>query len=432
MFRLLPYYSAASAAVIVVMITSLTFAYRQIAVGEMVQSAETHNVAFARIFANRLWPQLSPFIEEMEHSTREQLQSHPTIPELERDVTELSKGLSVLKVKIYTPGGMTVYSSAPNQIGEDKSDNPGFLIAARQGLPSTKRSHREQFSTSSGVLLDREVVESYVPVQISAGAPAAVFELYADVTDLTDRIRNTTGIIVAITLLAFIIQYAVLFLIVRRADGILKDQYESLQDREKKLEAALEDLQKAEEKVRHAANHDALTGLPSLRLCKDRLSSALSLARRESSIMAIFFIDLDGFKGVNDTQGHDAGDHVLREIAQRLHSCVREMDTVARIGGDEFMIIFPKIANPDIIKQLGDKIIESVWEPIPWKSGELSVGASVGVSLYPEHGKEAEVLIKEADDAMYVAKRGGKNRYVIANHPAPAPETADQGASPPA
>jgi len=414
MFRLLPYYSAASAIVVLVMITSLTFGYRQVAVNEMVRSTEAHNVAFARIFANHLWPRLAPFIEDIRGASKAQLTSHPTILDLEHAVAELAEGLPILKIKIYDLDGLTVFSSNADQIGNDKSENLGFLMAARNGKPSTKLTHRETFSAIAGELRDRDVVESYVPVQVSGNAPEAVFELYADVTDLSERIYDTTLYIISITLIAFAVLYGVLYLIVRHADRILKEQYQRLQDNEKELSSTLDELKKAEEEIRHAANHDALTGLPSLRLCQDRLASALSLARRQNSIMAIFFIDLDGFKGVNDTQGHEAGDHVLKEISQRLSACVREMDTAARIGGDEFMIIYPKIADDSVIEALGNKIITSVREPIPWKDELLSVGASVGISLYPDHGNDSKALIREADDAMYMAKRKGKNQYAIA------------------
>lgn len=162
-----------------------------------------------------------------------------------------------------------------------------------------------------------------------------------------------------------------------------------------------------------AAHHDQLTGLPSLRLCMDRLSNALLNASREKNGLAVYFVDLDGFKEINDNHGHDVGDYVLKEVAERLKDCVRQTDTVARLGGDEFLIVLPKINNMSVVKKIGNDVVKSVRKPIPWKSNLLSVSASVGVALYPEQGDDAEQLIRKADKAMYEAKRNGKNQYAL-------------------
>ena len=164
-----------------------------------------------------------------------------------------------------------------------------------------------------------------------------------------------------------------------------------------------------------AAHHDPLTGIPSLRLCLDRLSNALLSARRENDSLAVFFIDLDGFKEINDKYGHSAGDYVLKEIAKRLKGCVRQMDTVARLGGDEFLIVLPKIKDISVVGNIGDKVIESVRKSIQWKGDLLSVSASVGIALHPKHGDEPEQLIKKADKAMYEAKRNGKGQVALAD-----------------
>ena len=163
------------------------------------------------------------------------------------------------------------------------------------------------------------------------------------------------------------------------------------------------------------AHHDALTGIPSLRLCLDRLSNALLRARRENDMLAVFFVDLDGFKSINDNHGHDAGDYVLQQVAKRLSSCVRQMDTVGRLGGDEFLIILPKIKDSSIVERIGKSVIESVKKPIQWKEKKVSVSASVGIAVHPNDADEAGELIQKADKAMYKAKRNGKNRYALAS-----------------
>ena len=162
------------------------------------------------------------------------------------------------------------------------------------------------------------------------------------------------------------------------------------------------------------AHHDVLTGIPSLRLCLDRLSNALIRAQREGDVLAVFFIDLDGFKAINDNHGHEAGDYVLQEVARRLDLCVRQMDTVGRLGGDEFLIILPKINDFSIVERIGASVTTSIRKPIHWKNEQVSVSASVGIALYPRDGNETEQLIKKADEAMYEAKSNGKNQYALA------------------
>ncbi|MFT7460267.1 MAG: diguanylate cyclase (GGDEF)-like protein/PAS domain S-box-containing protein [Planctomycetota bacterium] len=170
----------------------------------------------------------------------------------------------------------------------------------------------------------------------------------------------------------------------------------------------------AEEKIRHQANHDELTGLPTLRLGKDRLSSAIALARRNKIRVAILFLDMDGFKEVNDTLGHKAGDQVLKEVAERLTLTVRGTDTVARLGGDEFVIVITEIAEEQGHVRAAIKIIDSLTQTMVIDGQNINISASIGIALYPEHGETTAELIQKADEAMYVAKNNGKNNYSIA------------------
>jgi diguanylate cyclase (GGDEF)-like protein/PAS domain S-box-containing protein len=177
----------------------------------------------------------------------------------------------------------------------------------------------------------------------------------------------------------------------------------------------ISDRKEAEEKIKHLATHDALTDLPTLRLGRDRLSMALNLARRNKTMAAVLFIDLDGFKEVNDSLGHDAGDYVLKQVAQRLLSCVRKTDTVARLGGDEFLIVVTELRDTGHIKRLAEKIIREVSEPVIYCNLETIVGASIGIALFPDNAEENDLLIKLADDAMYGVKKSGKNGFRFAN-----------------
>lgn len=170
-----------------------------------------------------------------------------------------------------------------------------------------------------------------------------------------------------------------------------------------------------EEQIKHLATHDVLTDLPTMRLAKDRLKMTISLAQRNRMMLVVMFIDLDGFKEVNDTLGHDAGDYVLKQVAKRLISCVRASDTVARIGGDEFLIIANGIHVPENAVQIARKVIGVVSRPIDYNGGQAVVGSSIGIALCPNDAQDMEQLIKKADDAMYKIKKTGKNGYCFFN-----------------
>jgi diguanylate cyclase (GGDEF)-like protein/PAS domain S-box-containing protein len=160
----------------------------------------------------------------------------------------------------------------------------------------------------------------------------------------------------------------------------------------------------------HLAEHDALTQLPNRMLLSDRLARAIALARRYDRHLAVLFIDCDKFKHINDTLGHAIGDQVLKSIAKRLTSCVRESDTVSRHGGDEFLVLLSEVDHAGDAGRIADKIVQSVGEPHFIEGHELQLTVSVGISLYPDDGQDAQSLIQHADSAMYHAKSTGRNR----------------------
>lgn len=173
----------------------------------------------------------------------------------------------------------------------------------------------------------------------------------------------------------------------------------------------ISERKKAEEIIQNHANHDSLTSLPNLRVVRDRIYLALEMAKRERLLVAIMFVDLDGFKKINDDYGHDAGDYLLKEVASRLLSCIRKVDTVARIGGDEFLMIITSIKQVRIVDEIAVKTIKLISHPVCFKDKTLNVGASIGISIFPDDGHESNILIKRADKAMYEVKKSGKNSY---------------------
>jgi len=177
------------------------------------------------------------------------------------------------------------------------------------------------------------------------------------------------------------------------------------------LQDEIEGREKIAAELDFLANHDALTGLPSLRLCKDRLDQSLAEARRNRQSSAVMFLDLDGFKRINDQHGHEFGDLVLKATADRIKAEIRETDTVARIGGDEFVIILSSLPETEIANRIAASVIEQIARPFDVKNIEVLISASIGISLYPQNGTTAEALIRSADKAMYRVKRQGKNDF---------------------
>jgi diguanylate cyclase (GGDEF)-like protein/PAS domain S-box-containing protein len=169
----------------------------------------------------------------------------------------------------------------------------------------------------------------------------------------------------------------------------------------------------AEEKIRQLAYHDPLTGLPNRKLFSDRLGIALARARRNQNKVAIGMLDLDNFKDVNDTLGHTAGDLLLQAAAERLSAALRKGDTVARFGGDEFVLILPDLQAIEAAHQVARKIVESFRQPFFIDTRRLIVTTSVGIAVYPDDGTDEGALLQHADIAMYQAKQTGRDRYRI-------------------
>ena len=182
-------------------------------------------------------------------------------------------------------------------------------------------------------------------------------------------------------------------------------------------ETLMQLLQEVDEQrrvIELSATHDQLTGLPTLRLVDDRLSIAIAAAKRGHDRVALMFIDLDGFKGVNDGHGHDVGDAVLRMAAGRMTDCVRGSDTGARIGGDEFLLVAGEVHDLPSLQSLAEKLIAKISQPFTVGDVQVNIAASVGIAVYPDHSGSVTELRRLADQAMYEAKRQGRGRYQFA------------------
>ena len=207
----------------------------------------------------------------------------------------------------------------------------------------------------------------------------------------------------------------------RRKDGSLYDEaltispVTDINGRIQHFVAIKQDISErkaTEERVQHLAHHDQLTDLPNRALLSDRLSQALAQVRRDRATLALMFLDLDQFKPVNDTLGHDVGDLLLKEVALRLKACVpRETDTVARLGGDEFVILLAQIERAMDAVLVAGKVLAALKRPFLIGPHALDISVSIGIAVYPQHGDDVGQLLKNADTAMYYAKKAGRNCY---------------------
>ena len=192
---------------------------------------------------------------------------------------------------------------------------------------------------------------------------------------------------------------------VQQENGITKIVYGTFQD--------ITERRQAEEKIRQMAYHDSLTGLPNRKLFSDRLGIALAQAQRNQKGVAVTMLDLDHFKDVNDTLGHDVGDLLLKAAAERLSAALRKGDTVARFGGDEFVLILPELKGIEDVIQVAQKIVESFRKPFLIDTHQIVVTTSIGIAVYPHDGTDGDSLLKNADIAMYQVKQTGRDRYQI-------------------
>lgn len=236
-FPLLRYFSITSLVAFVLVAISLVVFYRQIAISDLLRIGESKNAALTQIFSNVIWPEYEAFLNSAASLGPDAIRAHPETARLNQALIEQTRGLTVIKVKIYDLNGFTVFSSQESQIGEDKSQNAGFIAALNGGVAS-ELTHRDTFSAFEGEIEDRDVISSYVPIQQAGSGVEGVFEVYDDVTPLLESIsvaqRNIAiGVTVTLALL-----YLVLFLLVKRADDLIKQQFSQQQQAEEEIQKA--------------------------------------------------------------------------------------------------------------------------------------------------------------------------------------------------
>jgi diguanylate cyclase (GGDEF)-like protein len=399
MLNFLRYSQLLALAVLVAVVAALSMLYRGLVFDAMVESESHASVALTKTFANAVWPAHAEFVKRASSLDRATLAERPELAALDHQLRRLADGLPIVKVKIYDLNGLTVFSTDARQIGEDKAPNPGFQ-RARDGYPASNLTYRERFDSWEGELAERHILATYVPVHVYEAAPVeAVLEVYSDVTELVARMERSQWTILAAVLGGMAAVYLAMQLMLARYHRLL---------REKERERAAQ-----EERIRHQAYHDSLTGLPNRASFGEHLDEAMRRAKRAGWPLALLFLDLDNFKRVNDSLGHDAGDRVLRVAAERIRRAGREADMLFRMGGDEFTVLLEDVRGPEEAAMVSSRVLEAMAEPLQLQHHEISVTASIGIALYPRDDVVAERLLKSADTAMYRAKELGRNRYAF-------------------
>ena len=293
-----------------------------------------------------------------------------------------------LRAVLYAPDGTVTYANDHSLIGRRTSDR----AQVREALGGTSvLSAVGELESRQGRDGNRKVLKAYVPVRSERSTAVGAFVLYKDYAPIARAARHAFVAIAVVLELVLLALYISLFPILRRVTETLRRQLDEIE---------------------HQALHDNLTGLPNRMLFRDRVEHGLAWARRSGKAVAVMLIDLDGFKEINDTLGHQSGDVLLQELSLRLHAVLRDADTFARLGGDEFGVVLPQDEAVSV-EAVVDRIHTALEEPFVLDGFSLRVEASIGVALFPKDGQDVDTLIKRADVAMYVAKasRSGYELY---------------------
>ena len=298
-------------------------------------------------------------------------------------------GTQVARINIWSRDHRILYSSDHNLIGHSFPTSDELEDALSGKVASDLETPTKEENASLARL--GRVLEVYVPLRFGqSGAPTGAFELYLPYAPIAATTAQDTLSLFAILAVGLLVLYALLFRIVAQASNRLRRQTEELRQ-----QASLREYQ---------AQHDALTDLPNRNLFHDRLEVAVKRAAESEAVCGVLMLDVDRFKEINDTLGHQNGDRLLQAIGERLQTAVSNADLVARLGGDEFAVLVSAAVDRAHCVQVAEKLLNALAEPFTLADVPLDVQASVGIALFPEDGDRADLLLQRADVAMYVAK----------------------------
>lgn len=401
-FHLLRNFVLAGVASIVIVIAVLATLTYNSAVHNMIVAAEANNLTVARALSNHVWADTLDEMQRLVTQSADLARQSQAYMGLRADVGRHITGSSIIAIRVFSPRRQVLFSTDASQLGSYE-ENVTPATRALQSKSSAANRVTIQSESMLSVKTPDYWIRSYLPLdeKHSAGVNGekSIVEVTSDVTSIHNNIiaeRNNMIISIALVLL---IVFSILFVFVRRASLIAS----------RRMQEKLED----EAMMRHIAYHDALTGLPNREMFRNRLESAIARTERHESLLAIIFLDLDRFKHINDTLGHSAGDLLLKEVAVRLTNCLRQTDTLARQGGDEFTILLDGITHVDEVEIVIKRILAAFEVPVRLGDQEVMTSASMGVSIYPFDERDIDSLLRDADIAMYAAKAAGRDNYAF-------------------
>lgn len=400
MLNLRWYYATTSLLGIIVVIIGLSYYSRHLAMQTLLNHQTRANVDLTNSFANSIWDDFSVFVEKSYDFADSRIMKYRSdLGRLQRITLQQMDQTNVVKVKIYNLDGLTVFSTDPRQIGNDKKGNLGFQQALA-GEVASEITFRDEFYAFENVIVDRNLVSTYIPVKSeTGGAPEAVFEVYSDVTPLIDDMVSTQFKIIAGVLFSLSALYCFLFYIVNRAHHVIQKQEEARKN--------------YEEKIHFQAFNDTLTGLPNRNQFIESMAEAITSARKKNTTGAIMFMDLNRFKMVNDSLGHEAGDQLLKTTGSRIQSCLQDSGMVFRISGDEFIVVMQDLPQIENALAVAERIVQEMQTPVVLDNHQLIVTISIGITTFPKENHALDELVKEADCAMYQAKSIGNNQVEL-------------------
>lgn len=307
-------------------------------------------------------------------------------------------GSTIVGLALYSPDGRRIFSSGFQQSTGDGVPGTAFERALGGKQTSTLTFPRAE-GGGDGTKA-RAVVVSHLPYRAPGNdATVAVFEIHSDVTRLLAQVRHTQWRIAAGTLGGAVLLGLFIYPFARRAEAVARKNGDHEHT--------------SEQRLRYQANHDPLTQIPNRRSFQADLDAMIRRAKVKDSSFGVMFVDLDRFKVVNDSLGHKAGDLVLQSVSQRIVSCMRRGDSVYRMGGDEFTVILGRIERPDDAVAVARRINSVLADPIAVRQHDIAVGASIGISTYPADGNTPDLLVRNADAAMYAAKEAGRGGFAF-------------------
>jgi diguanylate cyclase (GGDEF)-like protein len=371
----------------------LSYFYHMFAEESLIDGQRQVSLILTQSYANSIWANHAGFVQSAATLKRDKLESSEEIRIIRRDLRRLFRGLNVLNVTLLDVSGLVVYSTNTNQIGNQVFDNTQFR-RARNGEAISMHTLHDTYETDRGELQARHIVTSYVPIRILDAAPVeGIIAIDVDTTHLMDDMQSKQIRTISWLILLMSMIYILMWLLTKRSDRLIQEQ--QLQ-REKDLE-----------QMRYLAYHDSLTGFLNRASFTEHTEEAVRRAKRVGWTMAIMFLDLDRFKLINDSLGHDAGDQLLCLTAERIRDTLRESDILFRMGGDEFTILLEDLKIPQQTVEIAQRILDVIAKPIKLKKEEFMISASIGIAVFPRDGEFADYLVKCADTAMYRAKELG-------------------------